>query len=257
VSPGAPGQRRRARGFGCCRGGLAQAVKSCESVPTAVRGKCVATQLAHAGPSRRGNSERGATEGPQRAARATTFATWHSHTFSANELSLFLSHRVLETLRFSIFHHQKPIQFCIGPARHQSSRRIRPDIAASLRLALAVGRPRMRSETTRRAWVIPSREPMTCRPTCPVSTGEGRGLSSKYEGRDEACPVSTGGRGGAARAVTSQGLRTRGCGHDAEERDSTGEREEEKEGQRDFWGRRRIKSLFILYPALSSSHILG
>ena len=27
-------------------------------------------------------------------------------------------------------------------------------------------------------------------------TGEGRGLSSKYEGRDEACPVSTGGKGG-------------------------------------------------------------
>jgi len=32
-----------------------------------------------------------------------------------------------------------------------------------------------------------------CRPH-PVSTGEGRGMSSKYEGRDEACPVST--RGG-------------------------------------------------------------
>ena len=31
---------------------------------------------------------------------------------------------------------------------------------------------------------------------CPFSTGEGRGLSSKYEGRDEACPVSTGGKGG-------------------------------------------------------------
>ena len=37
------------------------------------------------------------------------------------------------------------------------------------------------------------------RPTCPLSTGEGRGMSSKYEGRDEACPVSTGGRGGGPR----------------------------------------------------------
>jgi len=32
--------------------------------------------------------------------------------------------------------------------------------------------------------------------TCPVSTGGGRGLSSKYEGRDEACPLSTRGKGG-------------------------------------------------------------
>ena len=37
---------------------------------------------------------------------------------------------------------------------------------------------------------------------CPVSTGEGRGLSSKYEGRDEACPVSTGGKGGGRLMAT-------------------------------------------------------
>ena len=83
------------------------------------------------------------------------------------------------------------------------------------RAAASAARPSSRSRVSARAWL--SNASIRCRlaprglfaarsPGARLVRGEGRGVSTEYEGRDETCPLVTGGRGNCHLAERGVGI---------------------------------------------------